>query len=73
MTRSPSSLLDDRILVLRGLRILLDADLAALYGVSTKAFNQAVKHSPAEPEPKVHHRLGRAVRFCCGGFRPHTP
>lgn len=45
MTRSPSSLLDDRILVLRGLRILLDADLAALYGVSTKAFNQAVKRN----------------------------
>ncbi len=45
MTRSPSSLLDDRILVLRGLRVLLDADLAALYGVSTKAFNQAVKRN----------------------------
>ena len=31
--------LDDRILTLRGQRVLLDADLARLYGVSTKAFN----------------------------------
>lgn len=31
-----------RILVLRGLRVLLDADLAELYGVPTKALNQAV-------------------------------
>jgi hypothetical protein len=33
------------ILVLRGHRILLDADLAALYGVETKAFNRAVKRN----------------------------
>ena len=29
----------------RGERVLLDADLAALYGVSTKALNQAVKRN----------------------------
>jgi hypothetical protein len=34
---------------------------------------QLTHHSPVEPEPKVHYRLDRAVRFCCGGFRPHTP
>ena|SRR5690349_15174424 len=34
-----------RILVLRGQRVLLDADLARLYGVSTKAFNQAVRRN----------------------------
>jgi ORF6N domain len=31
--------------IIRGERVLLDADLAALYGVSTKALNQAVKRN----------------------------
>lgn len=33
------------ILLLRGQRVLLDADLAALYGVPTKALNQAVRRN----------------------------
>jgi hypothetical protein len=33
------------ILVLRGHRVLLDADIAALYGVTTKALLQAVKRN----------------------------
>ncbi len=33
------------ILTVRGQRVILDADLAALYGVTTKAFNQAVKRN----------------------------
>ncbi len=36
---------ESRILTIRGRRVILDADLAALYGVSTKAFNQAVKRN----------------------------
>jgi hypothetical protein len=35
----------DRILVVRGQRAMLDVDLARLYGVSTKAFNQAVRRN----------------------------
>jgi hypothetical protein len=34
-----------RILVVREQRVMLDADLARLYGVSTKAFNQAVRRN----------------------------
>ena len=34
-----------RILLLRGRRVILDSDLAHLYGVSTKAFNQAVRRN----------------------------
>jgi hypothetical protein len=34
-----------RIVQVRGLRVMLDADLARLYGVSTKAFNQAVRRN----------------------------
>lgn len=33
------------ILVARGMPVMLDADLAALYGVATKALNQAVKRN----------------------------
>jgi len=35
------------ITVVRSQRVLLDADLAALYGVATKALNQAVKRNSA--------------------------
>ena len=34
-----------RILILRGKRVLLDTDLAAFYGVVTKAFNQQVRRN----------------------------
>lgn len=40
-----------RILLIRGQKVMLDADLAELYGVSTKALNQAVKRNlPRFPE-----------------------
>jgi hypothetical protein len=35
----------NRILLLRGQRVMLDADLAELYGVETRALNQAVKRN----------------------------
>ena len=35
------------ILVLRGHRVLLDAELAALYGVTTKRLNEQVKRNAA--------------------------
>lgn len=41
---APASL-EPLILVVRNQRVILDADLARLYGVSTKAFNQAVKRN----------------------------
>ncbi len=34
-----------RIVVIRGQRVLLDADLATLYGVETRVFNQAVSRN----------------------------
>lgn len=37
--------LDYRILVIRGLRVILDADLAALYDVETRTLNQAVQRN----------------------------
>ena len=35
-----------RILVIRGQRVILDHDLAKLYGVRTAALNQAVRRNP---------------------------
>ena len=46
-----------RIQVVRGLRILLDADLAALYGVPTKRFNEAVKRNAAKFPSEFMFRL----------------
>ena len=41
----------ERILLIRGTRVLIDADLAKIYGVPTKALNQAVKrHKERFPE-----------------------
>ena len=37
--------LEPLILVIRNQRVILDADLARLYGVTTKALNQAVKRN----------------------------
>ena len=37
--------IDHRILIIRGERVMLDTDLAELYGVPTKALNQAVKRN----------------------------
>lgn len=37
--------IEGRILHIRGLKVLLDRDLARLYGVPTKVLNQAVKRN----------------------------
>ena len=36
----------DRIIILRDQPVLLDSDVAELYGVQTKEINQAVKNNP---------------------------
>jgi hypothetical protein len=41
----PIDRIQQRILFLRGERVLTDVDLAELYGVTTKALNQAVKRN----------------------------
>ncbi len=43
----PSERIEGAILTLRGQRVMLAADLAALYGVETRALNQAVKRNLA--------------------------
>jgi hypothetical protein len=41
----PIEQLDEMIHTIRGVRVMLDRDLAKIYGVPTKAFNQAVKRN----------------------------
>ena len=50
IAKSEFSLIDEnmlksRIYTIRGLKVMLDADLAEIYGYSTKAFNQQVKNN----------------------------
>jgi hypothetical protein len=45
MSLHTSDLIASKILILRSQRVMIDADLAELYGVPTKALNQAVKRN----------------------------
>jgi len=46
-------------LVIRGQRVLLDSDLAQLYGVETKKFNQQIKRNPERFPPDFMFELTR--------------
>ena len=37
---------DEKIITLRGIPVILDSDVAELYGVETKRINEAVKNNP---------------------------
>lgn len=41
----PTERVESKIYVIRGQKVMIDKDLAALYGVSTKALNQAVRRN----------------------------
>jgi len=54
---------DARIIEVRGHRVMLDADLAALYGVPTKALVQAVKRNLARfPADFMFHMTEQELR-----------
>ena len=40
-----SEQLKDKIYLIRGVQVMLDSDLAEIYGYSTKAFNQQIKNN----------------------------
>lgn len=42
---APLEKIGEKIVVIRGQKVMLDRDLAELYGVSTKVLNQAVKRN----------------------------
>jgi len=41
----PVEVIEQRILLIRGQKVILDADLATLYGVPTRVLNQAVRRN----------------------------
>jgi len=41
----PGRIIESKIFLIRGQRVILDRDLAVLYGVGTKVLNQAVKRN----------------------------
>ena len=41
----PEERIEQKILIIRNQKVILDSDLAVLYGVSTKVLNQAVKRN----------------------------
>jgi hypothetical protein len=41
----PQDAIENRIFLIRGKKVMIDHDLSALYGVPTKALNQAVKRN----------------------------
>ncbi len=52
MNLIPVKIIENRIFVIRGQKVMIDRDLAELYGVQTKVLNQAIKRNierfPAE-------------------------
>jgi ORF6N domain len=53
----PTEKIERLILLIRGQKVMLDSDLAHLYGVSTKAFNQAIKRNTQRFPPDFKFRL----------------
>jgi len=55
----PAKPIDSLILTIRGQKVLLDADLAELYGVPTKRLNEAVKRNAERFPPDFRFQLTR--------------
>lgn len=73
----PSEMIQQRILFLRGKRVLLDADLARFYRVGTRDLNKAVARNPDRfPEDfafKLTLEETRALIFQTGISKPDEP
>ena len=51
--------IQDRIYIIRGQKVMLDFELAEIYGYSTKAFNQQVKNNEERFEEDFRFKLTR--------------
>ena len=49
----PVERIEKAIYLIRGEKVMLDSDLASLYGVETKAVNRAAKRPKLAPQKKV--------------------
>jgi hypothetical protein len=60
----PEPRVETLIHLIRGQRVMLDADLAALYGVETKALKRAVKRNADRFPPDFMFQLSQAEHRC---------
>ncbi len=58
----PIEWIERSILLIRGKKVMLDADLAVLYGVPTKVLNQAVKRNKDRFPPDFMFRLTKGEK-----------
>lgn len=69
--------LSDRIHLVRGQRVMLDSDLAELYGVTTKRFNEQVKRNadrfPADFMFQLTEEEGKSLRSQIATLNPDEP
>ncbi len=70
----PTELIQSKIMVIRGEKVMIDRDLAQLYGVSTKALNQAVTRNRKRFPSDFMFRVTKAEKdelvTNCDRFRP---
>jgi hypothetical protein len=59
----------DRIYSIRGFQVMLDRDLAELYGVETKILNKAVKRNSARFPAEFMMKLTQAEYECISNLR----
>ena len=77
----PIEQIDEMICTIRGTRVMLDRDLAKIYGIPTKAFNQAVKRNrqrfPEDFMFRLTQKEAKALRALRSrtvtSFRPTDP
>ena len=63
--------LEDKILEIRSKKVLIDKDLAELYGVETRDINKAVKNNPDKfPNETYVFELSKNEKKKCGGKFP---
>jgi phage regulator Rha-like protein len=70
----PTALISQKIFFVRGTRVMLDADLARLYGVATKNLNKAVKRNanrfPSDFMFQLSLKELHSLRFQSGTSKP---
>ena len=64
---------EDKIIELREYKVILDSDVAALYGVTTKEINQAVKNNPEKfPDGYIFVATNEDLEICSQKFLPQN-
>ena len=75
----PQEIIETRIFIIRGQKVMIDRDLADLYGVKTMVLNQAVKRNfkrfPADFMFQLNEREKRELITICDRFEmiKHSP